>query len=63
MVEELKILANKARFARVRAAREWILACQGSCIDPIHQSPPLDPALKASGACGFPTIQLLINDK
>ena len=36
-------LDEKARFARVRAARGWIPAYQGSCIDPMDQSHPLDP--------------------
>ena len=35
---------RKARFARVRAAREWSPVYQGSCIDPPHQFHPLVPS-------------------
>ena len=51
------------RFARDCAARGWSPPYQRSCIDPMNQSHHLDPTLKASGANGFPTIWLLINDK
>ena len=36
-------LANKARFARVRAARGWTALSHRSCIDPTYQSHTLDP--------------------
>ena len=55
-------LGKKARFARDRAARGWSLAYQGSCIDPMDQSKPLDPTLKVAGARRTRTIRLLIND-
>ena len=47
---------------RDRAARGWSLAYQGSCIDPMDQSHPLDPSLKAAGARRFVTIRLLKKD-
>ena len=55
-------LAEKARFARVRATRGRSLACQASSIDLLHQSPTLDQALKATGARRFVTIRLLKKD-
>ena len=55
-------LDKKARFARDRAARGWSLAYQGSCIDPMDQSKPLDPTLKVAGARRTRTIRLLVND-
>ena len=63
MFNNYVILAKKARFARDRAARGWSLAYQGSCIDPMDQSHPLDPSLKAAGARRFVTIRLLKKDK
>ena len=36
-------LDRKARFARVRAARGWAPAYQGSYIHPPHQLQPLEP--------------------
>ena len=56
------IYSTKARFACVRAACGWSLPYQGSCIDPMDQSHPLDPTLKARGASGTPTIRLLKKD-
>ena len=55
-------LDKKARFVRDRAARGWSLAYQGSCIDPMDQSKPLDPTLKVAGARRIRTIRLLVND-
>ena len=40
---KLRELADKARFARVRAARRWSAAYHGSCIDPTYQSHTSDP--------------------
>ena len=57
-----KLRDKKARFTRIRAAREWSPPYQGSCIDPMDQSQPLDLALKASGARRIPAIRLLIKD-
>ena len=58
----LSKLANKARFARVRAARGWTTLYHGSCIDPTHQSHTLDLTSEAP-ILRFPlAIQLLIKD-
>ena len=40
----------------------WILAYQGTCIDPPHQSHPLDPALKDTFQKIVPAIWLLTKD-
>ena len=48
--------------ARVRAARGWNPAYQGSCIDPMEQSHPLNPTSKASLSILCIPIQLLIKD-
>ena len=58
----LSILAIKARFARVRAARGGSQAYQGSCIDPTHQSQPLDPPSEARFLILFPPSRLLDKD-
>ena len=50
-------LDKKARFARDRAVRGWSPPYQGSCINPMDQFHPLEPALKASGASAFAAIQ------
>ena len=57
------ILATKARFARVRAARGWNPAYQGSCIDPMDQSHPLNPTSKGHLLILDPAIRLLVKDK
>ena len=56
------ILAINARFARVRAARGWSQAYQGSCIDPTHQSHPLDPTWEVQFLRLSPPIRLLDKD-
>ena len=62
MKDQFIITRQKARFARVRAARRWGPAYQGSCIGPLDQSHPLDLVLKAPRARRIPAIRLLIND-
>ena len=53
------ILDKKARFARVRG---WNPAYQGSCIDPMDQSRPLDPPSQAPLPILDAAIRLLVKD-
>ena len=61
MKEELK-LANKARIARVRAARGCTALSHRSCIDPICQSHTLDPTPEVPFPRLSAAIRLLIKD-
>ena len=58
-----KVLATKARFARARAARGWILAYQATSIDLTLQSHTLDPTSGLSFLRLVVPIRLLVKDK
>ena len=53
---------KKARFARVRAARGWIILYHGSCIDPFHLFHTLNPTWEVPFLRLCVPIRLLIKD-
>ena len=55
-----RILAKKARFARVRAARGLIQAYQGSTIGPTYQSNTLNPTCEVPYLKLFPSHPIII---